>query len=88
MFSYRQFCSSSSRRCLRTHLRLLMDLTDIPSHRIACFTMEQQVSAEELLAEEHERLPHNVMVGGRIEQVSSHSRRKADCRTGQADPKR
>ena len=45
--------SSSSRRCLRIHLRLLMDLTGTPSHRIACFDNEdQQISAEELLAEE------------------------------------
>ncbi len=42
----------SSRSCLRTHLRLLMDITDIPSHRIVCFNNGQQVSAEELLAEE------------------------------------
>ncbi|KAH9390902.1 hypothetical protein TYRP_006489 [Tyrophagus putrescentiae] len=37
--------------CLRTHLRQLMDITGTPSHRIACFHNDQQVSAEELLAE-------------------------------------
>lgn len=44
-------CSPSSRSCLRTHLRQLMDITGTPSHRIACFHNDQQVSAEELLAE-------------------------------------
>ncbi len=46
--------SPSSRSCLRTHLQQLMDITGTPSHRIACFHNDQQVSAEELLAEEQQ----------------------------------